>query len=200
MRRAAFFLLALLLLAPAAYAATAPLAPEWNISMSASGVTFRGKQMGTEFKGTISKYKPEIHFDADHLDHSAVTVDFDMSSLSTGDKDRDATAVTAEWFDLPHYPIARFTAEKFKKTGDNAYEVDGTLTIKGVAVPLNFPFTITFGTVSSGAGKAHIKGSVTLDRSKFSLGIGQWADTSVIANDVVVDVDLMAYEKRIPAK
>jgi polyisoprenoid-binding protein YceI len=88
-------------------------------------------------------------------------------------------------------------ADSFRKTGEGAYEANGNLTIKGITVPVLLPFTIKLEDVKDiGMTRARVKGSAVLDRSKFGLGKGEWADPSVIANEVTVDIDLTAYTKR----
>ena len=191
MKRFLAVFLFLLLASPAR--ADAPT--HWNINPSFSTLTFAGKQMGTDFKGTFEKYTADINFDPARLQDSSVKIDVDTGSFSSGDKDRDTAALTRDWFDAGAFPVARFAAASFKKTGNNAYVADGTLTIKGITVPVQLPFTLEITQDAPKILKAHAKGSVTLDRSKFSLGGGQWADTSVIANEVPVTVHITAIDQ-----
>jgi polyisoprenoid-binding protein YceI len=176
------------LLAPARAAA-----PEWKVGFSQSALGFTGTVMGAKFKGTIQKYAPAIRFDPDHPETCAIAVDIDMTSISTGDKDRDKTSTTPEWLDPAHFPKAQFKADSCKKTGDKAYEADGTLMIKGVSAPIAVLFTLDL-IAKADPPQAHVKGTATLDRSKFNLGTGEWTDTSVVANEVTVEFDLVAYQ------
>lgn len=166
----------------------------WSVIPGQSTFTFTATQMGQAFTGVVQKYQADIDFDPDKA-AGRVTVDIDIASLGTGDKDRDRTIPAPEWFDTPHFPAARFAADSFRKTGPGAFEAEGTLTIKGISVPVAVPFT--FEKVEGSAlSQARVKGHVTLDRSKFRLGTGDWADTSVIANEVAVDFTLVALPKK----
>jgi polyisoprenoid-binding protein YceI len=151
--------------------------------------------MGSAFRGAVTKFNPDIFFDPEHPEKSHATVEIDVSGITTGDKERDASLFIKDWFDLAEFPTARFASDSFKRTGKNTYEAPGTLTIKSVSVPVVLPFTIEMTAPGQGLKKAHVKGSVVLDRSKFHLGQGEWADPGVIANNVTVDIDLTAYTK-----
>jgi len=177
-------------------AAEAPKAQHWTFVPAESSLAFHGSQMGTAFDGSFAHFTPDIYFDAEHLDQSKVTADIDMSSVDAKDSDRNKNIVGADWFDVQKFPTARFETTKITKTGDNAYLADATLTIHGITQPVQLPFTLAVSKVphgkDSGKDKAVMTGKVTLDRSKFQLGQGDWADPSVIANDVPVEVKVTA--------
>lgn len=197
MLRSLFLVLFLITAIPAMAADDAlPSAPKWTVVNASSVISFRGRQMGTEFKGALQRYQSEVYFDIDRPERSRATFEFDLAGLSTGAKDRDLAAASKEWFDLASFPTATFVADSFTKTGEGAYTARGNLTIKGVSVPLTVPFTIDIDREDKTLLRAKVRGSVTLDRSSFGLGTGQWADTSVIANEVIVDFDLYTYTKR----
>jgi polyisoprenoid-binding protein YceI len=179
--------------APAAIAAPSPAAAKkWTVMQEKSSITFRAKQMGTEFEGAITRFTPDIAFDPDHLDASKVTVDIDVASIDAKDPERNKALKDRDWFDPASFPTARFETSKFTKTGENSYLADATLTIKGMAVPVQLPFTLEKQAVGFGQDRTIMTGSVTLDRSKFQLGQGDWADPSVIANEVEVAIKVTA--------
>jgi polyisoprenoid-binding protein YceI len=175
--------------------ATAPAAAaakKWDVVPAKSSITFHGKQMGTEFEGVISKFTADIAFDAANLDGSKVTADIDINSIDAKDAERNKSIKGSDWFDTEHFPSARFESTKFTKTGDNSFTADANLTIHGISVPVQLPFTLTEEKVGFGQDRMVMTGTVTLDRSKFKLGQGDWADPSVIANEVPVSVQVTA--------
>jgi len=173
-------------------AGEATLTRKWEMVEKDSSITFHGTQMNAPFDGTVGKFTPVIYFDPDHLDQSHVTVTIDILSIDAQDTERNKNLLGPDWFDAPQFPTARFETTKFTKTGDNAYTADATLTIHGNAVPVQLPFTLDLSKSSSGKEKAVMNGKITLDRSKFALGQGDWADPGVIANEVPVEVKLVA--------
>ena len=179
--------------APAPVAAPG-LAKKWDLDLTKSSITFKGTQMDTPgFDGVITKFYPVINFDADHLDQSKVTVEIDVTSIDAKDGERNKTLQGSDWLDSPKFPTARFETTGFTKTGDNAFTADATLTIRDVTVPLKLPFTLTPAAAGIGPDRVLMIGQVTLDRSKFQLGQGDWADASVIGNDIAVQVQLTAW-------
>ena len=187
--------------APAVAAApeAAATAPKWDVLTAKSSITFHGKQMGTDFDGAITKFTPDIRFDENHLDQSKVTVDIDITSIDGKDPERNKSIKGADWFDTDRFPTARFETTSFAKTGDNAFTASGNLTIHGVTVPVQLPFTLAHEAVGFGQDRVIMTGTVTLDRSKFQLGTGDWADPSVIANEVPVNIKITATSSA-PAK
>lgn len=182
-------LLAVLLLT----AAPALAAPQWDMVPDQSKLAFSGTQMGGAFSGVFKSFTPVIIFDADDLAKSKVTADIDLASIDTGDGERDTAAKSRDWFDIQNTPIARFESTGFRKTGDNAFEADGNLTIRSVTVPVVLPFTLDFSSTDSGKQQAVMKGRITLDRRKFKLGQGEWADPGSVGNDIAVDITLTAF-------
>jgi cytochrome b561 len=183
------------LVAPVEAAAPpAELAKRWDLDLTKSSITFKGKQMDTPgFDGVITKFYPVIHFDADRLDQSKVTVDIDVTSIDAKDGERNKTLQGSEWLDAAKFPTARFETTGFTKTGENAFVADANLTIRDVTVPLQLPFTLSPMAGGIGPDRVLMQGEVTLDRSKFQLGQGDWADASVIGNDIAVQVQVTAW-------
>lgn len=173
-------------------AAPPPAAREWKMVEKESSITFSGKQMGKDFAGEIRTFTPTIHFDDAQLDQSRVSVDIDLITIDAGDTDRNKSLLGAEWLDIAQFPQARFETQKITKKDDGSYIADATLTLHGTVQQIELPFTLLVDTKDSGKDTAVMNGKVTLDRSKFALGTGDWADPSVIANEIVVDVKVTA--------
>lgn len=167
---------------------TAPAhAASWTVDPSKSRLAFSGTQTGTRFEGQFTRYAATIDFDPDHLDASRVTVTVELASAVTGDAQRDTALPGEEWFDVGEFPQARFESNAIRKTGDGAYEAAGTLTIRGISVPIVLPFTLQI----DGA-NAHAAGHVNLLRSAFGIGQGAWSTDQWVALEVGVDIDIVA--------
>jgi polyisoprenoid-binding protein YceI len=182
--------LLMLLVTSPAFAA----APKWEIVPEKSRITFKAKQMGAEFKGGFDRFTADIAFDPDDLAGSAVEVDVDTSSINTQAADRDENIKGKDWFDVGQFPVARFETTAFRKTGDKTYEATGRLTIRDITLPVVLPFSLEIKEQIATA-----DGSVILDRSKFSLGGSAWTDPGVIANEVRVNIHVVASrDKAVP--
>lgn len=173
-------------------AAPVPAAREWKMVEKESSITFKCKQMGKDFDGEILGFSPVIHFDDAQLDQSKVSVDIDLTTIDAHDTDRNKSLFGADWLDIAQFPQARFETQKITKKNDGSYVAEATLTLHGTVQQIELPFTLSIDTKDSGKDKAVMNGKVTLDRSKFALGTGDWADPSVIANEIVVEVKVTA--------
>ena len=68
-----------------------------------------------------------------------------------------------------------------KALGGGRFEVAGTLSVKGSAQAVVVPVTVT----QTGAVSVAI-GAFTIKRLAYKVGEAEWADTSLVANDVNV--------------
>ncbi len=168
---------------PAASAA----ADAWVVDMAASTLGFTGSQMGTAFSGRFDRFTAEIVFDPEAPETGRALVVIDTGSARTGDSQKDTAMPGADWFDVGQFPEARFEATAFRRTGPDAYEAEGTLTIRGISQPLTLPFTLT---PEGDATRA--RGEVQLIRTDYGVGQGQWSSGNWVALEVTVTVDLLA--------
>ena len=93
----------------------------------------------------------------------------------------NAEVLKKEWFNAAQFPKASFTSTAMKSSGPGKLEVTGNLTIKGKTVVASFPLNIkTEGKSIS------FEGSLPIKRLAFNIGEGEWKDTDMIADDVVI--------------
>lgn len=168
-------------------AASAAGAATWSVDMAKSQLGFSGTQTGAAFDGKFTRFSAAIVFDPDHLDTSHITVTVDLASAATGDVQRDTALPGSDWFDVAEFPKASFVTTAIRKTGQNAYEAAGNLTLRGVTKPLVLPFTLQIDGTT-----AHAVGHVNLVRTAFGIGQGPWATGEWVALDVDVNLDITA--------
>ncbi len=159
-------------------------AASWQKADAAS-LSFQGNYQGDAFDGRFERFNPTVTFDPAALDSSRIDVEIDMTSAKTGIDDYDSTMQDAEFFDGKRFPVARFVTRAIRKSGADTYEADAELTLRDKTVPIVFPFRF----VMEGEG-ARLTSTLSLNRLDFDVGTGDWADTSLIANEVRVVVDL----------
>ena len=163
---------------------------QWNIIPNESSITFTGTQNNAPASGSFKKFTGDIAFDSNQLNASKVRIVVDMTSLTASYSTFTDTLLTADWFDVKKYPQAVFEATHFTKTGNNAYQANGTLTIRNKTLPV----TVSFNTesLSNTNKKVRAKGSVMIKRLDYGVGQGQWADTSLVKNEVQVNFTITA--------
>lgn len=160
---------------------------DWIVIKDSSHVKFTASQQGKEFTGAFEKYDVLINFKEDAIEDANVTATIDLASVSAGDKDRDGALPGKDWFNVKNTPKAVFQSNDFVKTGETAYEARGTLSMKGKSQPLTLPFTLDI----TGA-RAEMEGQVTLDRTLWDVGSGNWSTDEWVSTKVVVDVKITA--------
>ena len=150
-----------------------------------SDVSFTFKQMGVPVDGKFTKFDAQINFDASKLATSKIAFTIDIASATLGDKATDAELPKAPWFNTAKFPQATFASSSIKALGGGKFDVAGTLTIKGNAQSVVVPVTLTqSGATTTAAGALPIK------RLAFKIGENEWADTSMVADDVQVKFKL----------
>jgi len=168
-------------------AITAGAAEFTSIDQTASSVTFQYAQMGVSMDGGFERFSARMKFDPAHPEAGRATLEIPLASIDTGSAEGNEEVKAKNWFNTAVHPVARFESTSFKALGDNHYEVAGKLTIKGRTRAVTAPFTF------DPQGKtAIIKGGFELKRSDFAIGEGEWADTTILADEIRISVQLRA--------
>lgn len=158
-----------------------PAAAQQKLLPAQSELSFAAKQMGVPVSGHFKKFDAQVSFDAAKLATSKVTFSVDMGSATMGSAEADSELPKAPWFNVPKFPQATFSSTGFKALGPGKYELAGKLSIKGQAREVLVPLIMTqTGAITVATGVLPIK------RLAFSIGDGDWADTSMVADEVQV--------------
>jgi polyisoprenoid-binding protein YceI len=113
-----------------------------------------------------------------------------VSSSDLGDKEYNDQVAGKDWFDAKTYPTATFVANAIASAGGNKYNVTGVLTIKGKTQSVTVPVTVT----QQGADQI-FDGALPIKRLNFDIGTGEWKDTSLVADDVIIKFHIVAAKK-----
>lgn len=162
-----------------------PAAAQQKLLPAQSSVAFEIKQMGVPVQGHFKKFDARINFDAAKLASSKVSFTVDIASTTLGVPEMDSELPKPTWFNTASFPQAQFTSSAFKALGGGKYEVTGKLAIKGQSRDVTVPLAMTqAGAITTASGVMPIK------RLAFRIGEGDWADTSMVADDVQVKFKL----------
>jgi polyisoprenoid-binding protein YceI len=174
-------------------------APEWTVDPAKSSIAFTARQMGVPSTGTFKTFKATVKFDPDALDASVVEVIVDAVSADTGNPDIDKELKQEKWFDVTRFPTVRFATTAFRTktkdaTGKGVYEAVAKLTIRDVTEEVVLPFQLDIGPDPADAAKlvARVKGDLTLSRTRFGVGQGEWRDTKIVGDEVGLQIDVLA--------
>jgi polyisoprenoid-binding protein YceI len=146
-----------------------------------SEIVFVSKQMGVPVEGRFKKFDAQIAFDPAKPAAAKIALTVDMSSASFGVPETDAELTKADWLNSSKFAQASFQSSAVKALGAGQFEVRGKLNIKGNSRDVTVPVAL----VQSGANTT-ASGSFSLKRLLFKIGENEWADTSMVADDVLV--------------
>ena len=173
--------LVLLALSAAALAAPASAFAQQKLVPAQSDISFVTKQMGVPLEGHFKKFDAQISFDTAKPDAAKIAFTVDTGSATLGAPESDAELPKAAWFNVPKFPQATFQSASVKSLGGGKYQVTGKLTIKGNVKDVDVPVTLT-----QAAGVTTAVGQFALKRLTYKIGEGEWADPSMVADDVQV--------------
>jgi polyisoprenoid-binding protein YceI len=165
--------------------AAAPAVRAQQVVPASSEIAFVSKQMGVAVEGKFKRWSAQITLDPKKPEAGKVAFTIDTGSASFGVPETDAEVGKAPWFNAAKFPQAAFTSSAIKALGGGRFEVRGKLTVKGVAQDAVVPVAVTQSGAASTA-----TGAFTIKRLDFKIGEGEWADTSMVANDVPVKFKL----------
>jgi len=143
---------------------------KWTLDPTHSELQFKVKHlMITTVTGTLKSFSAELSSEGEDFSTASISFKGDISSLDTGNTDRDNHLRSADFFDAENFPTIDFTSTQVEKDGSD-YTVKGDLTIKGVTKPVKL--TAEFGGIATdpwGNTKAGFTLSGKINRTDFGL-------------------------------
>jgi len=160
---------------------------QWTLDPAHSEVTFKVKHMMiTNVTGQLTDYAVAVVTADDNFSNAQVVFSGKLSSLTTGNEQRDAHLRSADFFDAENHQEIKFKSTSFAKHG-NDYKLTGDLTIKGVTRPLTLD--VDFAGIQKdpwGNTKAGFSISGKLNRKDFGLNWNAALETGgvLVGDDV----------------
>ena len=134
--------------------------------------------------GTVPIIGGTVTLAADSAIPQELKAELDPGKVSSGDRDRDASLVSSDFFDVKNFPVWTFESSKITPVSATAFGVDGTLTIHGVGVPEHLDVTVR----GDAAHRVyHAVGHI--DRKAFHMAVSRL--DPVIGNTVDVTLDVV---------
>ena len=175
--------IAALLAATALVAAAAPL----KTDLAHSSVTATFKQMNVPVDASFKRFSAQIDYDAAHPDKATARVDIDTASFDMGEAEYNKEVAKKDWFDAGRFPKASFVSTAIRPGGAGKLLVTGKITIKGRTQDVSFPVS-----VKQEGGRQVFDGQLPIHRLAFDIGEGEWKDTSMVADEVVIKFHVAA--------
>jgi polyisoprenoid-binding protein YceI len=94
--------------------------------------------MVTKVRGNFGEFEGSAHLDFVDPSQSSVSVTIKVTSIDTGNPDRDTHLRSNDFFAMEEFPDITFQSTAIEAAGDDVVNVTGDLTIRGVAKSVTF--------------------------------------------------------------
>ncbi len=105
----------------------------WHIDPVHTEIGFKVKHlMVSTVRGKFEIFEGTLTAADDKLTDAHVTFSADVTSINTGNTQRDGHLRSGDFFAPEQFPKITFVSKRFESAGGTAYKVTGDLTIRGV--------------------------------------------------------------------
>lgn len=174
---------------------TAAAVRTFAIDKTHSEAAFQVRHLITKVRGRFADFSGTIEFDANQPTASTARFEIQAASIDTSTPDRDNHLRSDDFFAVATYPTITFESTSIVAKGGNAYDVAGTLTMRGVSKPITIAAT-HLGTATDPWGNERIafEGEVTLNRKDYGLNWNAALETGgfLVGDEVKVSLSVQA--------
>jgi polyisoprenoid-binding protein YceI len=160
-------------------------APVFAITPVESKIQF-DVQASVAIKGTFDRWDAALTFASPDINTGVLDIKIQADSVDTGSGMKNGKLKGKDFFDVKQNPLITFVSKKIVQTGQDAFEVDGDFTIRGVTKREKLSLVVS----GAGTGSGAIKGTMAFDRKDYGMNSG--IPFIRIADRVEVTVDLQA--------
>jgi polyisoprenoid-binding protein YceI len=172
----------------------------WTIDTAHSEIIFTIRHLMSTVRGSFTDFSGEVVI-ADDPYASRASAEIVTASVDTREIERDVHVRSADFLDVERYPTMTFvtTGVAPAKTGRRArqprYNVDGTLTVKGVSHPVQL-LTEYHGTRVDQYGGTRAGFTATTVINRFDFGV-EWnmplqGDRLLLGDEVTLHLEIQA--------
>lgn len=154
--------------------------------------------MVTKVRGAFNEFRGTAHLDGENPSRSAAELTIQAASIDTRNADRDGHLRSNDFLAMDQHPEITFRSTEVTRTDEDAFQVTGDLTIKGVTrsvtVPLTFEGQATdpFGNIRVG-----FEGQTTINRKDFGITWNAALETGgvLVGDKIVLEFEVSAIKQ-----
>ncbi len=181
---------------PAPSSALEDLTGDYRLDLEHSRIGFIARHaMVTSVRGAFAEFEGTAHLDSAHPVNSSAEICVEVTSLSTGNDQRDAHLRSADFFDAATYPKLTFTSTAVEHVGENIFRLTGDLTIKDLTRPIAVELTFIGSSRDPyGALRAGFEGRATINRRDWGLSWNAVMETGglLVSDKIKLELDVSA--------
>ncbi len=176
------------------------MAATYDIDTSHSSVGFKIKHMAiSNVKGSFDAFTGSFDFVAGDPSQWSAEASIDLSSISTGNEDRDAHLLNEDFFNVEKYPTMVFAFTGVEMKDDEEGKLMGTLTMHGVTLPVVMDLELN-GTLTDpwGNERAGFSAEGKINRKDWGLSYGKVMESGglMIGNEVKISLEVEGVKRK----
>jgi polyisoprenoid-binding protein YceI len=170
-------------------------AATWKIDPAHSHAQFSIRHMMiSNVRGDFSRISGVVDYDSKNISKAKVSADIDVSTVDTGEPDRDKHLRGTDFFDVGKYPAMMFKSKKVIGAKDGKFKLVGDLTLHGVTKEVTLDVDGPTPEIKDPKGNVKIGASAStkINRKNFGITTGGIMDNggALIGEDVTISIDL----------
>jgi len=186
----------LLFLAMASIGSVRAQASGWQIDKAHSNIYFDIRHTFATVRGQFDDFTTTIDFDPQNIKDGRVEFKVDVTSINTNIVKRDAHLRTADFFDAEKFAFMTFKSSQIRHVNDDAYILEGELTIKDVSKQVEIPFAylgMRENPMEQNQMVAGFEADFHINRLDYKVGSGKFADMGVVGKtvDITVTIEML---------
>ena len=153
----------------------------------------------TAFSGRFGDFSVRYCLGGTATDSHDIRVEVRLASADSDNRDRDETLKGPEFFAVSSHPVSVWQSGSVRREGDG-YVADGELSLKGITAPQSIRYELsTDGEALVASGRFTMAGGTRIDRQRFDVGTGEFADPGFVRNRVEVEFEVTLTAQPEPA-
>jgi len=167
----------------------------FSIDLAHSDAAFQVRHLLSKVRGRFTDFSGTVAFDAAQPEKSTVQLTIQAASVDTGVAQRDEHLRSDDFFAARTFPTLTFESSSMTRTGEDTFDVLGTLSIRGVSRSVVIPVTM-LGRAKDpwGNDKLFFEAEVTLNRKDYGLTWNAVLETGgfMVGDEVKVSLNVQA--------
>ena len=179
---------------------TAAIAEKYQVDQAHSSLSFSvGHLSLTEIDGRFTDFSGTINWASEAPNQTTVEFTAQAKSVNTDVAQRDDHLRTADFFDVENYPTLSFKSRKVTHLGEDRYQVEGDLTIRGESKAVTTVARINGPIEAMGATKIGFRASFKINRLDFKIGDSpKFSSDALLSHDIFIEVKGEAAQATLP--
>ncbi|WP_405229871.1 YceI family protein [Lentisalinibacter sediminis] len=167
---------------------------------SSGELSFAGAVEDTGFTGRFGEFSVRYCQAGEAPEDHEIRVTVALASADSDNRDRDETLKGPDFFAVERHPTAAWESTVVRRDGGE-YVADGELSLKGITAPQSIRYELTpDGEAIIARGRFTMAGGTRIDRQRFDVGTGDFADPEFVRNEVVVEFEVtLSAQQKAPA-